>query len=813
MKLRGISGCGHIRRLSLFLILLAPAALYSQGLFAAETRIAAESNADRPAGTILPDQSGQGSVAVPQDAKAAIQHGDDSAYAQRLNAALREGRDVLGEEVLAKGASQETLKDYLRPLFLSTGFTNKTYGVHSLLFGMDGGEPPYLVPVADGGRIASNNITSPEYIEIRLGPDGAERYGEALERLEGPELGDGHYPILRTGYTDKAGTHYRQESFAGHLPGTGNLLAFVSIEADRGKGKADAASVAVNCGKPGAAHLRGSLPGTWSENTLTHRLELPEEAGGTLLLVWSPKEALPDTATIDGQLYSRARQEWKQYWDGCLARGTAFQVPETSVMDMQRNLLIQNLIMRWRYSLGAVVYHGDYFQPESSDTMTTLGQYGYLSEFRDGLDFLIDVSKGEAFYSNWERGEKLSHGAQYYLLTRDRAFVEMNTEKYAGFCETLVRQMENDPNGLPEKQRHCGDIPDVAYCTFHQTVCWRGIRDMAEVWGLNGREDLRDKYLAAAGRLRDAITRALDKSESALPDGTLFVPSILLDEKKEVYDPVTKTRMGSYWNLCMPYAFSSGFWPANSRNMDRITGFMRNHGSLMLGLVRFNYYPAEIGDCRADGLPGYSTTGFDNVYLPGYIRMMADRDEADLLGLSFYAKAVHAQTRGTYVSGEGETVGVRPDQFHRSCYGTPCSANNTAFLMALRLMLVRESFDDASGLPQGLYLAHGTPRQWLEPGKSIVVDRAPTCFGPVSCSIESMLDRGMVKVRAMLPDRDRASTIKLKLRVPKAVPITAVTLNGQPHGSFDSASETIDLSGLQGEVVLVVHYNVGTREP
>jgi len=808
MKPTGPLNCEQGHQLLLtWLSALAIAALSTGGLSFAE------SGTDRPAGTVMQSQAETASDER-GNPLGSLREEDSPGYAARLNAALRENRDVFGEEVVAKGASMETVQGYLRPLFLSTGFKNTTYGVHSLLFSMDGGAPPYLIPVADGGRIALNNITSAEFIEFRLGPGGAERYGEALDRLEGPELGDGYYPILRTGYTDASGIHYRQESFAGHLPGMDSLLAFVKFTAERGKGAAETTAITVNCGQPGAEHFRTSCPGAWSGSNLTFTLGLAAEKGTDLFLAWSPKEPLSETVVVDAESFSRAREEWKRYWDGCLDRGTAFMVPEPVIMDMQRNLLIQNLMMRWRYSLGAVVYHGDYFQPESSDTMTTLGQYGHLAEFREGLNFLIDVSKGENMYSNWERGEKLTHGAQYYLLTRDRAFIEENTDKYAGICDALLRQMDKDPNGLLEKQRHCGDIPDIAYCTFHQTVCWRGLRDMAEVWGLTGRQDLREKYRAAADKLRDAITHALEKSQSTLSDGTLFVPSILLDNKKEVYDPVTKTRMGSYWNLCMPYAFSSGFWPANSADMDHITGFMRNHGSLMLGLVRFNYYPVEIGEFRADGLPGYSTTGFDNVYLPGYLRMMADRDEADLLCLSFYAKAVHAQTRGTYVSGEGETVGARPDQFYRSCYGTPCSANNTAFLMALRLMLVRESFDDSTGLPQGLYLAHGTPRQWLEPGKVVTVDNAPTAFGPVSLHIESELDRGIVHARVMLPSRDPAAVTKLKLRVPKPATIIAVTRNGQPCGKFDAATETVDLSGLGGEALLEVHYSAAvTRAP
>jgi hypothetical protein len=133
--------------------------------------------------------------------------------------------------------------------------------------------------------------------------------------------------------------------------------------------------------------------------------------------------------------------------------------------------------------------------------------------------------------------------------------------------------------------------------------------------------------------------------------------------------------------------------------------------------------------------------------------------------------------------------------------------------MALRLMLVRESFNNDTGLPEGLYLAHGTPRQWLEPGRKVVADRAPTCFGPVSFTIEPIPDRGTVNVRVILPGRNPSTVTKLKLRMPAAVPITAVTLNGRPHEAFDAASETVDLSGVEGEALMVVHYRAATPKP
>src|SRR5690606_20358716 len=149
--------------------------------------------------------------------------------------------------------------------------------------------------------------------------------------------------------------------------------------------------------------------------------------------------------------------------------------------------------------------------------------YGFPEAYRDGLEYLVDQTKGAAYYANWERGEKLTHAAHYYHLTRDRAFIERLTPQYEAFCEEFRSQIAVDPNGLLQKERQCGDIPQVSYFVWHQVLGWRGMRDMAVVWKEVGREDLHDRYAPVAKGLKEAIARAMAESQVAMPDGTLFI--------------------------------------------------------------------------------------------------------------------------------------------------------------------------------------------------------------------------------------------------------------------------------------------------
>jgi len=725
-------------------------------------------------------------------AQPAVQSQAASDYEQRLNDALRQDRDVWGEQLIAQGgATFDNIKDYLQPLFYSTGLTNTSLGVHNILFARSGGEPPYIVALADGSRLAADVYQSENDIEFFVGA-GEERYGSALDRLEGPALGGGYYPILKTAYTNSAGARYEQESFASPVLDGNRFMAFVRFSSL--DNHARVRLQLGTCDKTSLAVSRDS-------ERLEFILDRP------LYLAWSPKDPLPEAFRLNEQAYESAKRDWKQYWDNALARGILFNVPEPIVMDCQRNHLIQNLMLRWRYSLGSVVYHDSYYQPESSDAMSLLAMYGFALEARNGLAKLVGLSKGEQYYSNWERGEKLSHGAEYFYLTRDTDFIQKLTPQYEEICRTIKAQIRKDPNGLLEKQRHCGDIETVSYCTFHQSVCWRGIRDMARIWKMTGRDDLAAEFGPAAESLRKAILKAVDASSTRLPDGTLFVPSMLLESSEPVYAPITETRIGSYWNLCMPYAFATGLWPFDSDDAAGIVGFMHNHGATLLGLLRFNYYPTPIGAFHENGLPGYSTTGYDNVYLPSYQRLLAQRDEADRLVLSFYGKLAHGQTRGTFVSGEGDTVGVWPGLDRRTFYGAVCSANNAAFLLPLRLMLIRESFNSETGEPNGLYLAHATPRHWLENGKKIAVKDAPTCFGPLSYEIVSRLNKGRINVKLDLPNRNPIPKLHLRLRAPGNRTIQSATLNGKPFPAFDPQTGTLDLANQRGKVELEVKFS------
>ena len=256
---------------------------------------------------------------------------------------------------------------------------------------------------------------------------------------------------------------------------------------------------------------------------------------------------------------------------------------------------------------------------------------------------------------------------------------------------------------------------------------------------------------------------------------------MLLDGER-AYESLTQAKLGSYWNLVMPYALGSGLFAPGSPEATGALRYLLRHGSRLLGVVRAGAYALY-------EKPVYPVSGTDQVYGINAARFLADNDAADQLVLSLYGSLAVAMTPGTFVSGEAASVAPRAGEHFRSMYLPPNNASNAAFLETLRSLLVHEA-RDAEGAPVGLELAFATPRPWLRAGRRIAVRKAPTSFGPVSYSLEARSDTILATVDA--PSRPAPKTLKLRVRLPRGQRVEAVTVNGRPIVPADGRASRRD---------------------
>jgi hypothetical protein len=728
--------------------------------------------------------------------------------ATRIERALRAGQDLWGNALLAapEGPTYDGVRRYLAPLLLARAAKGRRLtqsGFHYVAFGQPHGARGagiVALHVADGGQILSDRVDG-RGLTIAVGADGRERYGACLARLATPRLFAGYLPILETHYTDAVGVRYDQQSFAAAFATGGPLVSWVRLDVDARRAATGSVHVRFTPAVRARLHAKdGRLVhggqtyllfdrgGTFDGTSVSYAV--PAGTTRVLYAAWLNTPTAAHRLRLDDSAYEAARDGLVAYWEHRLAAGASIAVPERRVLDAERNLLIQDLTLTWRYSIGNP--YEEFSFPEGVDVAQVLGGWGFPDVDRAILRTSLGTRPTP--YPNWKMGQKLVGSALHFRRFRDRAYIDDVTPALRGYVDTLGRQIVGSPLGILHRERYSSDIPDVVYGLHSQAVVWQGLRWMAQVWDEMGRPALGARCRRLAARLETGLRRAVHASERRLPDGSLFLPAQLLDAVKP-YSAVTGSRLGSYWNLVTPYALASGLFPPQSREANGAYAYLLRHGSRLLGLVRAGAYALYGRNAR------YPTSGTDQVYGTNVSRFLADNDRADQLVLSLYGQLGAAMTPGTFISGEAASIAPLAHAPYRAMYLPPNGAANAAFLETLRLMLVHETSDER-GAARGLELAYATPRAWLRPGGEIRVRRVPTSFGPISFTFAATDDD--VQVSLDVPDRRPLPAVSLRLRLPRGEQVAAVALGGRPYSAFESKTGTIRLPRRSGHVELEV---------
>jgi hypothetical protein len=721
----------------------------------------------------------------------------DAAYKKAVLGALAAKQDVWGDALLRspEGPTYEGVRRLLHPLMLvgrpaglrPTQLTAS--GVYYLAFGQPrgpSGTSAVQLHVADGSQIVSRMANGPR-LTVRVGARGRERFGTCLARLATPRLDRGFLPILETSYVDSKGVRYRQESFAARIPQTRALVSFVRLSVDPRHSRVRRAYVrftpSLHLRRGGrrlrqgtGARLLFSRGGRFDGRSLVYAVRRPR----TVYVAWLDEPRPTRPFLLGRTSYDRAKRSLVAFWLRRLSTGSLLVVPERRVYDAERSLLIQNMLLSWRYSLGNSYQR---FTWELIDVAETMGAYGYRGIERAILNASLHAP---TYFPNRSRGEQMIGTADYFRRFGDLRYVKRVTPRFRRDVTAFERQLDRGLTGLLTRERYGADILHQVYGLHAQVLVLQGLRAMAAVWAGTGYPLLADEATRVATRLDAGLRAAVRASRTTLPDGSLFVPIELIDGKERPYDSLTSSKRGSYWNLVMPYVLASAFFQPGGPEATGLLRYMLNHGSRFLGLVRFAPHTGVTN-------PGYQRPGTDDVYGTNVVRFLADNHRPDLLLLSLYGKLGAGMTENTFVAGEGSTIGPVPGQYYRAMHRPPNSANNAFFLEALRLTLVHETAD-------GLELAYATPRSWLAPGKRIEVQRMQTSFGPLSYSLDARA--GDVRVQLDVPP-GFSGRLRLRLRLPEGERLGTATHHG---AAFDRIAdgETLDLSGLTGHVELVV---------
>jgi hypothetical protein len=725
-----------------------------------------------------------------------------AAYTSFVRQAVSSGRDVWGSQLLRApgGPTYAAAKRFLTPLTQGMQWEGRpltTTGSYYLPLSFPFtpyGSTVFALHVADGSEIITRRIGGPS-LSVYVG-SGSELYGSCGARLPAARLAQGYLPVLQTSYADAAGVKYRQESFVGRAfgkYGARSVISFVRLTVDARNSTHDATvrlvpwkrlahSAPDRLALGGQTQLIVSDAPDFVDGVVRYRVPAGEKQ--TIYAEWLNAPSDARYVHANAATYNAARNAVVGFWQQRLATGATYSVPEPAVQNAQLGILTQLIAYAWRYSIGNPYEELSY--AESLDAAEVAAEYGYPDVAKQIIAFSLDRMRIRPWRFTAFRGSRiLTATATYYRLTHDHDFLRAQTPALAGLVQRIAdRQIRTGPKrGRLEPEPLSTDLENKNVDSVSgQIAAVQGLLAIGRVWSSVGDTAHAARARTLAQSIDHALRPAVTKASKRLKDGSLFVPAAL---GQKPFAQVTSSREGSYWNLVMPYAFASGWFPAHSRASHGILRYLLGHGARLLGVPR-TYARTVYGDAPGAGLA--------QVYGLGVSRFLADNDQPDQLVLSLYGMLAVGMTAGTYVSGEAVSVLPVNGAYQRAMFMPPNTGANASYLETLRDLLVHERRGPLGG-PAGLDLAFSTPRGWLTDGQEITVRSAPTSFGKVSYSLAR--HGATITGSLVLPAHAQA---RLRLRLPAGEHLARVVVGGAVLVA--DRVGTVDLGDRHGSVAL-----------
>ena len=442
---------------------------------------------------------------------------------------------------------------------------------------------------------------------------------------------------------------------------------------------------------------------------------------------------------------------------------------------------------------------------------------GDYSDGDGALEWATSVRHGMGYShdgTHASTGRLLFGMAERYFLTGDKEWFQCHRARLQAAADWIIRQRNSYMKDVPNRQELlvAGLMPPLMlgdYALPASDWRWYYCDNAFSLQGLQRFADALAEFDAAAGRkyraeaeaFRRDIRRAVDREAALSPvrigrDGVYrsFVPIaaytrglMLALEFPSVGRPQGDVILGA-----LPLAEPFAALDARDARMVDTLDVMEEVGTSACAVRELEEARKNKGLSTADAwfwnsygasLPKASHNA--NVYLlqddvPNFLRFW----------MNSYAIMVFGDGKMSEWGAWGH-------------YGAQCEHpdNGTAgwFLENFRNLLVIEE-------GPALWIARGTPRPWLEAGKRISVQNAPTYFGTVAYEIASDADRGTITATIEIPSRRPPRTVLVRLRHPQQMPIRSVTVNGQAWKGFNPDKEVIELAGLMGKVVVVATY-------
>ena len=494
-------------------------------------------------------------------------------------------------------------------------------------------------------------------------------------------------------------------------------------------------------------------------------------------------------AQIAADSPAKALDKVRTYWATMLEQGPRLGAPEDSVMDLARTSHCYFRILRYPLTDACAVPMGgdamdyyDFSERDSAYEITGLDATGRHDQAESFLNIYL-ARRGELKSARWPLGqddqgkwmtrshEEDTQGfvlwalGEHYMLSRDKVWLSRAWPWIKRGLEYIRRTRAAAIASIPDlaDPRHGLWLPGSGEMMAKESSYWywynyfieTGLRYGVVEAEAMGEQDyarvLRDEHSDFVTSLRRSMRQRfnrLDYRRGLLPgrangpqllDVALSEGSLFPSHSLHPHDPMVTLSLG--YTDAVAWA-RSGSLPV-----------------IWFGSNGRGIWPALTGD---------------------YAIMHLRRGEPEKTVDCFYAMLSTCGHINSWAEVMSWDNGI-------STGGQPYMWANGMFLVLLRNMLLHEAgewLDASPAGPKELWICPATPRKWMHEPRGIVVEHAPTYFGPVSFSLRTE-DRGTAVATIVFEGKERLpERLVVHLRSLREGPLQRVTVNGRDHAYF-----------------------------
>jgi len=556
-----------------------------------------------------------------------------------------------------------------------------------------------------------------------------------------------------------------------------------------------------------------------------------------------------DAAKIGALDELREKNRFISYWRDIVATYRPFDVPESKFNDMSKSVICHIRMSTTKdpqsglFMVPAATFGYQVFGNESAFQTLFLDRIGDHETAANYLETFLKLQGSVPLPGTFTGSQKavlhgtrvdndynytmgpynLDHGtvlwglAQHYLVSRDSRWLEHAAPGMLEAADWIVEQRNTtrrmDENGQPVL--HYGLLPagrledndDWGYWFANNAYAWLGLRDTARAFQLAG--------LPAGDRLAREADAYIKDLRASVRRTSELAPVVRL--RNNVYVPFVPPRVYQRFRFFGP--LRSGYYSRYKK--DALLTFRLSatrealYGPLILittGVLDPHDTLSEaILDDWEDNITLSSSLGqhihgvVDDEYwfsrggmvfqpnLQNPIQAYLLRNEVPAAIRSIY----NAMTSCLYLDVTAFTEEYRRWRIGSGpMYKIPDEAR---FVNRVCDMLALE-------VDKELWLAAGTPRRWLEPGRRIDVYGIETTFGKVAYTLHHGNAPDTIEANLVIPDRIRPQRVLLFVRSPFGKPIKTVRIDGADWRQWDNDREAVVLPPQSGTLRVIVSY-------